>query len=61
MDPKPNAEDRFRDDLLNVVALLHKLTPLAESSADLLTLCELGLENTGQLRLIMLAAGSKTK
>lgn len=59
MDQKQTPEEKFRDSLLDVVAFLEKLAPLVDSTADLLATCELGLQNAGQLKLIMLAAGSK--
>ncbi len=61
MDAKQTPEERFRDDLLNVVALLEKLKPLCKTVDDLTAVCSLGLDNEGQLRLLMMAAASKTK
>ena len=61
MDPKQGPEDRFRESLLDAVALMEKLRPLCKTVDELTELCNLGLSNEGQLRLIMLAAGSKTK
>ena len=60
-DQKQTAEERFRDSLLDVVALLEKLRPICKTVDELTELCNLGLSNEGQMRLIMLAAGAKTK
>ena len=61
MDGKQTPEERFRDDLLNVVALTQKLAPMCKTVDDLIAVCSLGLDNEGQLRLLMMAAASKTK
>ena len=46
-------EVRFRKILEEVADLAKALSPVCEKSVDLVGMCELALENEGQLRLLL--------
>ena len=51
---KPSTpEDDFRSALKDVIAIVKKLAPYCTSVDDLIGMAELGLENSGQLALLM--------
>lgn len=51
--PQQSEEDRIRSALEDTIAVVKKLGPLCKDVQDLVDLCELGLLNDAQLRLIM--------
>ena len=46
-------EISFRSSLEDVATIAAKLAPYLESSADVVEVCKLGMENESQLRLLM--------
>lgn len=48
-------EEKFRDSLLDAAVLVEKVGHRCKDVGELLELLRLGLENDGQLRLLMLA------
>lgn len=53
MADKSLTEAEFRETLADVLAAVTRLAPVCSSLEDLTEVCQLALENDGQLRLLM--------
>ena len=56
-EQKASPEELFRFGLEGVIELATKLAPYCNTTDDLVGMCRLALENDGQFRLLMNAAG----
>lgn len=61
MDTKQSAEDKFRDGLMDLLALVGKLGTVCQTTAELAGVCELALSNDAQLKLLMWFTGTKQR
>ncbi len=52
-DTKVSAEEGFRESLKDLIVVADRLKPFCNTTEDLVGMCNLALENDGQLRLLM--------